>query len=143
MILSTLEDRRQCKAGRTDAGKCVPAYLGISVFCQIFYLIYDQFSHGVRSPYMTWLFAWPFLLGVLPGMIFWHFPKVRRPGRFAVNLYNSGVAAVTVSSLLRGIFEIAGTDSVYQQRLMYMGVAMLFLGIAVYLLPINGFRRAA
>ena len=117
-------------------------YMGVSVFCQVFYLIYDQFSHGVRSPYMTWLFAWPFLLGVLPGMVFWRFPKVRRPGRFAVNLYNSGVAAVTVSSLLRGIFEIAGTDSVYQQRLMYVGGAMLLLGIAVYLFSIRGFRRA-
>lgn len=133
MILSTLENRRQCKARRPNAGKCVLVYLGISVFCQIFYLIYDQFSHGVRSPYMTWLFAWPFLLGFLPGMVFWRFQKVRRPGRFAVNLYNSGVAAVTVSSLLRGIFEIAGTDSVYQQRLMYVGVAMLLLGIAGYL----------
>lgn len=142
MILSILENRRQCKAGRPDAGKCVLVYLGISVFCQVFYLIYDQFSHGVRSPYMTWLFAWPFLLGVLPGMVFRRFPKVRRPGRFTVNLYNSGLAAVTVSSLLRGIFEIAGTDSVYQQRLMYAGGAMLLLGIAVYLFPIKGFRKA-
>lgn len=117
-------------------------YVGVSVFCLVFYLVYDQFSHGVRSPYMTWLFAWPFLLGVLPGMVFRRFPKVRRPGRFTVNLYNSCVAAVTVSSLLRGIFEIAGTASDYQQRLMYAGGAMLFLGIAAYLFPIRGFRRA-
>lgn len=115
-------------------------YMGVSVFCMVFYMIYDRFSHGVRSPYMTWLFAWPFLLGFLPGMVFWRFPRVRRPGRFTVNLYNSGVAAVTVSSLLRGIFEIAGTASDYQQRLMYAGVAMLFLGIAVYLLSIRDFR---
>ncbi len=117
-------------------------YFGVSVFCLVFYMIYDRFSHGIRSPYMTWLFAWPFLLGVLPGIVFWRFSKIRRPGRFTVNLYNSGVAAVTVSSMLRGIFEIAGTASDYQQHLMYAGGAMLFLGIAAHLFPIRGFRRA-
>lgn len=141
MILSTLENR-QHKAERPGAGRCMMVYMWVSVFCLVFYLVYDRFSHGVRSPYMTWLFAWPFLLGVLPGMVFWRFPKVRRPGRFTVNLYNSGVAAVTVSSLLRGIFEIAGTASDYQQRLMYAGGAMLLLGIAAYLFPIRGFHRA-
>ena len=118
-------------------------YLGVSVFFLIFYLVYDRFSHGVRSPYMTWLFAWPLLLGVLPGVVFWRFPKLCRPGRLAGNLYNSGLAAVTVSSMLRGIFEIAGTGSGYQQRLMYAGGAMLLLGIAAYLFPIvKDFCRA-
>ncbi|MBR0516136.1 MAG: hypothetical protein IJJ89_04795, partial [Eubacterium sp.] len=83
-------------------------FAGISVFSLIFYLIYDRFSHNVRSPYMTWLFLWTLILGVLPCLILLVLNKLPRPGRITINLYCSGVAALTVSSLLRGIFEIAG-----------------------------------
>ncbi len=83
---------------------------------------------------MTWLFAWPFVLGVLPGLVFWKGKRLHEPGRLCINLWNSGVAALTVSSLLRGIFEIAGTASVYQARLMYAGGLMLLGAGIVYFL---------
>lgn len=108
-------------------------YTGISLFCFIFYLVYNQFSHGVHSPYMTFLFGWPFVLGVLPSAFWGVKRKIPRPNRLCVNIWNSGVAAVTVSSLLRGIFEIAGTTSQYQRWLMWMGEVMLAAAVVVYL----------
>ena len=39
---------------------------------------------------------------------------------------------MTVSSLLRGIFEIAGTASDYQTWLMYFGLAMLAAGAVLF-----------
>lgn len=114
------------------AKRTLGVYLGITVFCFVFFLIYDRFSHGVRSPYMTFLFAWPLVLGLLPAFIVYLFPRPGRAGRWSRNLYHSGVACVTVSSLLRGIFEIAGNSSVYQRYLMYAGALFLILGAALY-----------
>lgn len=128
-ILSISENRN-----KRGLSKGVMIYLIITIFCQVFFLIYDQFSHGVRSPYMTYLFLWPLLLGLVPGLLFWCIPHIRRQGRISANLYHSGVAAVTVSSLLRGIFEIAGTASEYQEWLMMAGGVMLFVGVGAYLL---------
>ncbi len=108
-------------------------YAGVTVFCLMVFVVYDQFSHGVRSPYMTWLFAWPLVLGVLPSVAFLAIRILPRPGRLAANLYHSGVAALAVSSLLRGIFEIAGTSSDYQAYLMIAGAVLVIAGVAIYL----------
>ena len=107
-------------------------YISVSLFCLIFALIYYCFSHGVHSPFMTWLFAFPLILGVVPCTVFMLTDKLHQPERISLNAYNSGVAAVTVSSALRGIFEIAGTDSVYQPCLMVAGVLLLIAGIVLW-----------
>ncbi len=109
------------------------AYLCAAALCLVFSLVYGRFSHGVRSPFMTWLFMWPLALGFFPCILFRHFPRLRRPGRFVGNLYHSGVAAATVSSLLRGILEIAGTTSKYQEWLMRSGGAMISAAALAYL----------
>lgn len=54
--------------------------------------------------------------------------------RLSANLYHAGVAAVTVSSLLRGILEIAGTASDYQAFLMTAGAFLLACGSAAYMI---------
>lgn len=107
-------------------------WIGISLFCFIFFLIYDRFSHDVGSPYMTFLFAWPLILGCLPNIIIYIIflmgsIKVRI-SKFTDNAYVSGIASVTSGSLLKGIFDIAGTSSVYQVWLMYMGVFLILTG---------------
>ncbi|MBD5512782.1 MAG: hypothetical protein HDR08_16280 [Lachnospiraceae bacterium] len=126
--MSTSENRRK----RNRIGRTAGVYCGVTVFCGIFYLVYNRFSHGVHSPYMTWLFVWPLVLGVVPG-VYWKWRRnIARPGGIPLNLYHSGVAAVTVSSMLRGIFEIAGTSSVYQEWLMQAGIIMLYGAILLY-----------
>ena len=112
----------------------IKVYLPAAVFCLIFFLVYDRFSHGVRSPYMTYLFLWPLVLGLIPSLILQLFPHIRRQKRISANLYHAGVAAVTVSSLLRGIFEIAGTASDYQVWLMTAGGILLISGLFAYVI---------
>lgn len=113
-------------------------WLGISVFCLIFYLIYSMFSHGVKSPYMTYLFAWPFILGFLPCIIIYVISRIKHSvihiDAISDNAFCSGVAALTVSSLLKGIFDIAGTASIYQTWLFYAGTALLIIGIIHFII---------
>lgn len=107
-----------------------------SGLCFVFYVVYNLFSHGVSSAYMTYLFAWPLVLGALPNLT--EAVMIKSRGLRTVNIfefassdiYCFGVAALTVGSLLKGIFEIAGTSSVYQQRLMTAGWCMLAAGAA-------------
>lgn len=90
---------------------------------------------------MTFLFAWPLILGVVPNVILlviYHFSgKSLHISHFALNAYYSGVAAVTASSMLRGIFDIAGNASVYQQWLMYAGAVMIGISITACLISQN------
>lgn len=104
--------------------------------CLLFFLIYDQFSHNVRSNYMTYLFLWPLILGAVPYGILTFITRrtnsIKLPGNESRLFYNLGLEAVTMSSLLRGIFEIAGTASIYQVFLMYGGIVLLIIGIMFY-----------
>lgn len=113
-------------------GRGVLCYSLVTLFCLSVFIVYNMFSHGVYSPFMTWLFLWPFVLGVLPCLLLHLMEKLPRPNRFTINAYNSGVAAVTVSSLLRGIFEIAGTASPLQTGLMIAGLVMAGAGVLSY-----------
>ncbi|MCX5999452.1 MAG: hypothetical protein NTU41_07625 [Chloroflexi bacterium] len=58
--------------------------------------------------------------------------KARMPGRFVTNVYSSGIATLTVGSLLRGIFDIAGTSSPYQPVFVVAGVLMVLVGAVCY-----------
>ena len=113
-------------------------WLGISVFCLVFYLIYNMFSHGVKSPYMTYLFAWPLILGFLPCIIIYVISRIKHSvihiDAVSDNAFCSGAAALTVSSLLKGIFDIAGTASVYQTWLSYAGAALIIIGIIHFII---------
>ena len=77
-----------------------------TLFCLLFYMIYNLFSHGVHSPFMTFLFAWPLVLCVFPCALF-----LAAPG---------------------GVFDIAGNSSVYQVIMMAAGFVMLFIGLILY-----------
>ena len=117
-------------------------YIVTTVFCLVFFIIYNIFSHDVTSPFMTFLFAWPLLLGVLPcGILLIFKLENLYPNRITANLYNSGVAALTVSSAMRGVFDIAGTSSIHQSILMVisfllLGLAALEFGIGLNKAPI-------
>lgn len=116
---------------KESARKACICYLGIAVFCAVFSRIYGHFSHEIRSPWMTWLFLWPLAGGYLPALL-------QAVGVLPVfsgwktDLYRFGIAAGATASLLKGILEIAGTDSLYPDLLLYAGGAMLAAGIVLY-----------
>ena len=100
-------------------------YAGVTMFCLAFSTIYARYSHNVSSDYMTYLFVCPLLLGCVPALLLMKVSEIGKLGRISYNAYHSGVAALTVSSMLRGIFEIAGTSSEFQTYLTYAGLFLL------------------
>ena len=102
-------------------------YLVAAIGCVAFALVYAQFSHGVYSPFMTFMFAIP-LVGVLGSLVMYlaNANPLPRASRQACAL---ALASLTTASCLRGIFEIAGTDSPY--LIAYIVAAALFAVVAV------------
>ena len=122
----TLDDPKLMK-------KTFAVSLFFSVFFVIFTLVYYRFSHEVYSDYMTYLGLIPFVMAAIPSYIFmWR--KLPLPGYFSYHIYFSGVAAITMASALKGIFDIAGNASVYQTYLMYFGLVAAASGCFLFLL---------
>lgn len=90
-------------------------YLAISLFCLVFGVIYEHFSHGVYSNAMVYAFAYPLCLGTFPFFTVCTFggklkDRILLSGASA-HLWAYGVATLTVGSILSGVLEIYGTDS--------------------------------
>ena len=123
---------------KSTGRKILVRYLAVTAFCLLVSVIYGRFSHGIRSFWMSWLALWPLVLGVVPaaltaGEIFPFrdtIPDESGAGEVMKDIYRFGIAAVTVSSFLKGVLEIAGTDSFYPDVLRYAGAVMLVCGAA-------------
>ena len=132
--MSTLDT--SIRAPRKHIRKTTAVYLALSLLAVIINYVYGLFGHGVHSGYMTWMFLYPLLGGALIyNLITLIIPGVIRVPQYRLffNTYNSGIAALTVGSFLKGIFYIAGTDSSYTAyfdaagwMLVAAGIIMLF-----------------
>ncbi|MFZ2682963.1 MAG: hypothetical protein WAX62_03085 [Trichococcus flocculiformis] len=106
-------------------------YLIATVAMVILEKIYRLFGHGVTSPAMTWMFLFPLAGGLLIYLVNrakFDIEDAERLRSFS-NLYHSGIATLTVGSFLKGVLEIAGTDSVYLLYFYIVGFGMVLLGI--------------
>lgn len=110
-------------------------YLGISLFAILFARIYSIYSHGMSSNAMSFLFAYSLVLGsCVYGVMSLVFPRVTesRYYRLFSNIYNTAIAVIMAGSLLKGIFEIAGSGSGLLK--IYYGVSYVLFGISVIIL---------
>lgn len=85
-------------------------HLIFSLICAFVGAVYEKFSHEVYSYYMIYAFAFPLALGALPLFITGLFGK-KQPGKISLNAWNSGVAALTVGSIFKGVLDIYGTTN--------------------------------
>lgn len=115
-------------------------FLGFAVFCLVFHLVYTCFSHGIRSPFMTYLWAIPLTLGTVVyaicGLLLRDFP-VGAP----TFLYNAGVSTLTVGSLVLGILEIADASSVLMMVYPVVGGILFVSGIVLQALALRRGRQ--
>lgn len=124
-------------------------YALISLFVFLVSSLYNVFARGVTSLPMLHAFYYPLFLGMFLHMfLIFRERNVRFAGstgyRLFENVYNSGVACLTVASILTGIFEIAGTDSPYLPFLTYAGWGLVGVGAFLLLaLQIMLHRRPA
>lgn len=121
--------------------KTIIVYFCITIFSIIFDKIYSIFSHEVASAYMDFMFLYPLIGGVFVYIIILiFFTNVSyKEYRISFNIYNSGIAILTVGSLLHGILEIAGTSSVYIKC--YSIVGWIAIGVGIATLFIIKFKR--
>ena len=96
--------------------KTIAIYLAVAVFTIIVDKVYAVFGHGVKSEDMTYMFLYPLVGGFAFYLVLeLVFPWVIQASgyRLFYNLYNCGIAIFTTVSFMKGIFEIAGTNSPY------------------------------
>ncbi len=130
MTLSTLQNKQGIR--RYYLHKYVIPYTIVTIICVTVSFIYSQFSHGVSSPHMTYLFAYPLILGVDVGFLAMIFARCKPQSFLASHFYHTAVAALILSSILRGVFEIAGTSSIYEDILFIIGVGLIMGSIICY-----------
>lgn len=103
-------------------------YLLISLFCVLLGAVYEYFSHEVYSFYMIYSFVFPLAGGTLPFLILFVSEKAM-PARLSFNLYNSGMAALTVGSIVKGVLDIYGTSN--QIIILYWAAGILFCVVGI------------
>ena len=102
--------------------KNILLYIIFAVVCIITNLIYGNFSHNVSSNYMTWMFLYPFVLGIISTFLNYKGNKVVK------DLFFFGILTLTIGSFLKGVFEIAGTASAFQFVYYVFGIGLLIAG---------------
>ena len=100
-----------------------------AVILALFGAVYELFSHEVYSYYMIYAFAFPLILGVLPYTLL--LISGRIPGIAAVRLWNSGITALSVGSVFRGVLDIYGTTNAKSIVYPIAGFVLLASGIIV------------
>ncbi len=102
-------------------------HLIASGFLAFFGGIYEFFSHGVYSGWMIFAFAVPLLLGALPYVLLLH--RGKAPGWVFLNLWNSGVACLSVGCVFQGVLAIYGTTNALIVVYPIAGGLLLLLGL--------------
>lgn len=113
----------------------------ISAFCLVFAFIYEHFSHGVTSLFMMCAFLIPLLGGFLVNLII-ESARLGIPGKWSSNLYNSGIAALTVGSVVKGALDIYGTTNHLTIIYLIAGLVFIFAGVIQYIVECRRCRCA-
>ena len=118
-------------------------FMVVSAFCIAVNKIYAIFGHGVHSASMSYMFLYPLVGGTLIYLLL----QLISPGSYKIkhfrvlyNLYNSGIATLAVGSMLKGIFEIAGTASGYTVLYFIIGYVMLVGAITGFIIIQNIYK---
>ena len=126
-------EREAAKGAGAASGylKAARRYLVAAAGCALFAFVYAQFSHGVYSPFMTFMFAIPLVGGALASLAF-HLAKARPAPVLAQQEWALALACLTVASCLRGVFEIAGTSSAFLWAYLPAAAACAAVAIAAF-----------
>ena len=116
-------------------------YLLISLFCAFFGGVYEFFSHEVYSFFMIYAFVFPLVFGTLPYLVLSLLGRKRLPRTVARNFSHSGVATLTIGSIIQGVLEIYGTTNELTRIYWITGIGLFLAGLAAYLIQLFGRRK--
>ncbi len=88
----------------------VVIHLSVAIFCALFGVIYEKFSHNIYSYYMIYAFAVPLVCGAFPYAIL-ALRGTRVPNERAIRFWNSAIATFTVGSVFRGVLDLYGSTN--------------------------------
>ena len=115
----------------SETAKIALVYLILSVFCALFGAVYELFSHEVYSFYMIYAFGFPLVGGALPYGILSAFHLSKSSSLLARNLYHSGIATLTVGSIVRGVLDIYGTTNSLSRYYWFVGIFAVVAGVVI------------
>ncbi|MBR3666394.1 MAG: hypothetical protein IKN66_04445 [Ruminococcus sp.] len=104
MFISDTDESRR-RVVRHAAGE-----LGGALFCAVFGMIYEVFSHEVYSYWMIYAFMFPLAAGLI---LLLAALKCRRcPRRKFLNTFNAASATLSLGSIAAGVVNIYGSTNV-------------------------------
>lgn len=114
---------------RKQASKTAFVYLLVALFFVLFGAVYEIYSHEVYSYYMLYAFAFPLIGGTLVFNILSFLKLLKYPNAIARNLYHSGIATLTVGSVVQGVLEIYGTTNALSHYYWSVGIVLIVIGV--------------
>lgn len=112
-------------------------YIGVVIFCIVFGLVYERFSHGIVSNFMLFGFMFPLGLGLVPFGLLFLTKTEKCPDTISTYIYNAGVATLTVGSYFKGMLDIYGTTrDVYVIIYFTVGAVLAFFGLVSYIISL-------
>ena len=107
-------------------------YYAVTGFCAVFGAVYELFSNGVMNNFMIFAFLVPLVCGALPYTV--SALICRSVGTPLTRCaHHSGVAALTLYSVMRGVLEIYGTDSALLPIYIYASGAFFLFALTSFL----------
>lgn len=106
-------------------------YSALSMFVLVFGMVYTHFGHGVSSDHMTFAFL-PLQITAFVYLLFTAFEKLPRPERFSATFLAFAVAGFTLTRITKGILQIAGAYSDYDNILYIAAIVCLALAVVLY-----------
>ena len=113
----------------SDTKKSIINYFIVTIFLILLNYIYSIFSHNVSSNYMTYMFIYPLVTGILVSIFILINKNISKLKSFYIgkSILNYGIAIMVFRSFMKGVFEIAGTDSNYLTYYFYMGLILILV----------------
>lgn len=108
-------------------GRATLVYLGLTIFCIVFTIIYEKFSYGESSIFMRLMFLAPLAGTVVSFLSGLNLTWITKRAPFL--LFNSSLAIIASACLVRGIIEVSGRTSSYDQP--YWWAALAFSGLSL------------
>lgn len=107
-------------------------YLIFGLFCLVFSVVYEYFSHGVMSLYMIGMPLFPLFLGFVPFLLLDGRGNRRRHLLWPCQLWHAAVITLTLGSALKGVMEIFGSEefrfaNVYRVAALLLAVSALIM----------------
>lgn len=120
----------------SDTKKSIISYFIVTIFLILLNYIYSIFSHNVSSNYMTYMFIYPLVTGILVSIFILINKNISKLKSFYIgkSILNYGIAIMVFRSFMKGVFEIAGTDSNYLIYYFYMGLILILILVSSILL---------